>query len=179
MISLAQVAIMFVRHLRHYSILVIVVLRAGRLIITVMNEFYLKNAFIMARTRPNKPLIETDKPGGRPIKYWRTAKSAADYYKLGNQVIISYNVKGITKQAKGHYFRYATEREIKDYEEILRREASETNANKVPVGPEPIINIPAETIPEVVNKPEPNGETLSPFERLLQESKKKFKNNSD
>jgi hypothetical protein len=132
----------------------------------------------MAKIRQNKPIIETDKPGGKPIKYWRTAKAAAEFYKFGNQIGISYNVNGINQQVKGHYFRFATVKEIIDYEEILRRH-DKPNANPIPIEPEPIINIPAETIPEIVQKPELLDDTLSPFERLLQKSKKKFTENSD
>jgi hypothetical protein len=133
----------------------------------------------MARIRQNKPIIETDKPNGKPIKYWRTAKAAAEFYKFGNQIGISYNVNGITKQVKGHFFRFATVKEIVDYEEILRRQETVANANPIATEPAPLINIPAETIPDVVQKPEPQQDSLTPFERLLQKSKKKFNENSD
>lgn len=134
----------------------------------------------MARKNLNKPIVETDKPGGKTIKYWRSAKSAADFYGFSQQVIISYNVNGITKQAKGHYFRFATKQEIEDYEVILRRLAAAQSTDPAPIVPELTPEAtPIETIPEVVQKADNQTDAISPFDRLLQESKKKFTENSD
>lgn len=133
----------------------------------------------MARKPQNKPIVELDKPGGRIITYWRSAKAASEFFNI-NQVNISYNVNNITKQAKGHYFRFATKQEIEDYEKILRQAAAAPSAEAAPVEPTRLAdNTPVETIPEVVQKPEIQDDTLSPFARLLQNSKKKFNDNSD
>ena len=41
------------------------------------------------------------------------------------------------------------------------------------------IQMPVETIPEVIQSSDKQEDALSPFARLLQESKKKFNNNSN
>ena len=133
----------------------------------------------MARKNQNKPIVETDKPGGKVVMYWPSSKSAADHYKI-NQVNISYNINGITKQAKGHYFRYATPKETAAYEESIKRIDTAEAVPQEPAAPEVITPIiPVDIIPETVNKTELPPDSLTPFERMLQKSKEKFKENSD
>lgn len=132
----------------------------------------------MAKTNKAKPLVELDKPGGKVMAYWESAKAAADFYKFPNQVSISYNVNGTTKQARGHYFRYATDKETEAYQQAMQRIDAVTDPK--PVAPEPVKEIlPVEVIPEVVQKPDAHEDALSPFDKLLQKSKKNFNNNSD
>lgn len=125
----------------------------------------------------NKPIIEVDKPGGKPILYWPSAKEASEFYKI-NQVNISYNVNGVTKQAKGHYFRFATPKEIAAFEKITASIKPDIDLAPPVVKIFSEIQLPVETIPEVVQNADPQGDALSPFARLLQESKNKFENDS-
>jgi len=133
----------------------------------------------MANPNLKKPIIELNKPGGKPIAYWESSKAAADFYNL-SQVVISYNVNGKTRQAKGHYFRYATKKETEEYNNNLLRIDAADRAAALPVVEEPAkIDIPAEIIPDVVQKPEDQYDTLTPFEKMLQKSKNKLDNNSE
>lgn len=132
----------------------------------------------MAKSQ-KKPIIELDKPNGKPIAYWESSQKAANHYNI-NQVNISYNITGRQKQAKGHYFRFATPKEIDEYNKAMARIAAATKADD----PAPVVNKieqlpPAEVIPEAVQPTEEKENTLSPFELLLQKSKKKFNDNSN
>lgn len=130
----------------------------------------------------NKPIVELDKPNGKTINYFESAKKASDLYKI-NVVNISYNVNGITKQAKGHYFRFATATEIDFFTQIMQKLDSisqpQPSAEPAPVednlgsadGPTPVL-------PEAPDNNENQTNTTSAFARLLEESKKKFQNNS-
>lgn len=126
----------------------------------------------------NKPIVELDKPKGKAMKYWESAKKASDFYNI-NVVNISYNVNGTTKQAKGHYFRFATAEEIEQYSKINDQLDAPPSAEPAPiaeiddgpVGPTPVL-------PEVIQSDEIQDNTASAFARLLEESKKKFQNNS-
>lgn len=134
----------------------------------------------MAKNK-NKPIVELDKPNGKVKAFWNSAKEASEFYKI-HQVNISYNVNGKTKQAKGKYFRFATKKEIEIYQHIKEQilpvttpELNEPYTMPLPTGND----IPVEIIPE---KPQLNDNQLgyiSPFERMLQESKKKFNDNSE
>ena len=125
-----------------------------------------------------KPIVELDKPNGKVTKYWESTKDASLFYGI-HPVNISQNVTGCTKSAKGHYFRYATYREIADYNKIIAQT------------PDPIIDQPTTiddktantdapviTIPETIQPTEDQQDTTSNFARLLEESKKKFQKNS-
>ena len=68
----------------------------------------------------NKAIVELDKMGGKIIMYWPSAKAASVHYGI-NQVNICYNVKGRCKQAKGHFFRFATNEEIDQYKQLQYR----------------------------------------------------------
>ncbi len=126
-----------------------------------------------------KPIIELDKPNGKPIRYWESCQKAADYYRI-NQVNISYNISGRQKQAKGHYFRLATAKEIEEYKIAMARIDAAINAEPAPVVVNEIEQLPpAEIIPDVVQYSENQGQPLSPFEEMLQKSKKKFNENSN
>lgn len=133
----------------------------------------------MANKNLCKPIIELDKPNGKPVAYWGSSKEAAEHYGIG-QVNISYNINNITKQAKGHYFRYATKQETAAYNASVARIDAVQNIQSAPVAPvapiTPTPVLPVETIPEVVHKP---SDTLTPFQRMVQESKKKFNENSE
>lgn len=125
----------------------------------------------------NKPLIELDKPNGKIKQYWHSAKAASDFYNI-NVVNISYNVNGITKQAKGHYFRFATPNEIEQFSKIADQIEEAPSADPAPV--DDINDIPASPAPvieETVQPDEIQENMISPFARLLEESKKKFQNN--
>lgn len=124
-----------------------------------------------------KPIVELDKPGGKVIKYWESAKKASEAYNI-SQVMISYNVTGKLKQANKHYFRFANPREIEQYTNI--KNSLETPITvATPVVAENTIQIePGEIIPEVVKRNENHNDTLTPFEQLLENSKKKLKDNS-
>lgn len=112
------------------------------------------------------------------MAYWESAKAAAEFYKFSNQVVISYNVNGITKQAKGHYFRYASAKETDVYQKAMRR--IDAIAVPAPVVTAPIADsFPVDTIPELAQKPDDQGGALSLFDRLLQKSKKNFNENSE
>lgn len=131
----------------------------------------------MANKHQKKPIVETDKPGGKVKKYWESAVQAAAFYNI-SQVIISYNVRGTTKQAKGHYFRFATAKEIEQFQRIIG-DIDNKIADMVPV--EPVIipnNIPVDIIPETVKSDDDQNDTLSNFERLLEAGKKKLIDNS-
>lgn len=132
----------------------------------------------MEKYSRKKPIVELDKPGGKIKKYWESAKQAADAYNM-NQVIISYNVRGTTKQAKGHYFRFATKKEVEQYSNIINIIDEEIITDTTPIVTDSEnSNIPVETIPEVVNRDENQVNTLSPFEQLLEASKNKLTENS-
>ncbi len=119
-----------------------------------------------------------DKPKGKTIKYWESARKASDYYNI-NVVNISYNVNGTTKQAKGHYFRFATDEEIDQYSKINDQleappsvgAAPVVEADNAPISPAPVLQEP-------IQSNEGQDNTTSAFARLLEESKKKFQNNS-
>jgi hypothetical protein len=125
-----------------------------------------------------KPIIELDKAGGKPLAYWPSAKDASAYYNI-HQVNICYNVNGATKQAKGHYFRFATPKEIASYEIIQATIKPETAESAPLVENIPNPNIPVETIPESVQSADNQDDALSPFALLLQKSKNNFNKNSD
>lgn len=131
----------------------------------------------MARKINKKPIVELEKPGGKVKKYWESARLAADAYKIST-VIICYNVKGTTSQAKGHYFRYATSIEIEQYTQIINS-ITTSSTDSIPVEP---ITVPTnenvDTIPEVVKREENQIDTLTPFERLLEAGKNKLMDNS-
>lgn len=132
----------------------------------------------MARHQKNKPIVELDKPYGKVIKFWDSAKAASLMYNI-SQVVISYNVNDFTKQAKGHYFRFATSKEIQAYKVTIAKIDSEKSAE--PTQKEETIqipNLPVEIIPEVVQSGENQINTLSPFYRLLEAGKKKLNENS-
>jgi len=133
----------------------------------------------MAKNK-NKPIVELNKPKGKVVAYWESAKEASEFHKI-NQVNISYNVNGITKQAKGHYFRFATPAEIAMYRQI-KDKLKPNEPEKSVEGPAvPLLTsppTPADIIPEVVKKTEPLGETPSVFEQMLKKYKKKFNDNS-
>lgn len=125
-----------------------------------------------------KPLIETDKPNGRIKQYWKSAKEAGLYYNI-NVVNISMNVTGNTKQAKGHYFRYATQDEIEQYSKIVDYTCTEKSVEPAPIDDNSEISLsPAPILPELRQLDEIQSDTLSPFARLLEEGRKKIKNNS-
>ncbi len=170
---------MYVRHLLHFNTQAGVAPHAGRLIIIVTNQFYHQNVYTMAQSQ-KKPIIELDKPNGKPIAYWESSLKAAKHYNI-NQVNISYNITGRQKQAKGHYFRFATPKEIDEYNKAMARIAEATkDADPVPVAVNKTEQLPpAEVIPEAVVPSENKENTLSPFELLLQNSKKKFNGNSN
>lgn len=132
----------------------------------------------MANKNLRKPIVELDKPKGKIIKYWESARQAADAYKF-TQVIISYNVNGKTKQAKGHYFRFATSIEIEQYSKIVNIIDTPIIADATPIAPHiEDFNVPVEVIPETVNKSENQDNMLTPFQRLLEAGKKKLTDNS-
>lgn len=131
----------------------------------------------MAYADKRKPIIELDKPNGKIKQYWPSAKDAAEFYGF-NVVIISYNVNKRTKQAKGHYFRFATPEEIEIYKNIQISVVE----NDIKVAPEPApAFIPPDIPVEVISAPDPNEQPLneSAFEKMLKESKKKFNENSE
>lgn len=130
----------------------------------------------MARKTNKKAIVELDKPGGKIIKYWESGAQAAEAYGM-NRVIISYNVHGTTTQAKGHYFRFATPKEIEQYAQIIIA-IEPKSVEPIPV--EPILTSssePAEVIPEVVKPNENQSDARTPFERLLEAGKKKLMDN--
>lgn len=132
----------------------------------------------MGRNR-NKPLIELDKPRGKVRAYWASARAASDHYGI-NVVNISQNVNGVTRQAKGHYFRYATPAEIEQYTEILKKsDKQEPVTTPVTEVNEEENHGPASTLPDVIEATEDQSNSQSAFARLLEESKKKFKSNSE
>lgn len=128
-------------------------------------------------TKRNKPIVELDKPNGKVVAYWESGKKACEAYNLQPHNI-SYNVKGITKQAKGHYFRYATISEIEQYSRIA---IALDIKNTVPTTVEPVLSTEkdqVEIIPEIVISDENQINTLSNFERILLAGKKKLIDNS-
>lgn len=132
----------------------------------------------MANPYLKKPIIELDKPGGNFLRYWESSKAASDFYNI-SQVVISYNINKKTKQAKGHYFRYATQKEIEGYGAVKARIEVSENTQPAPI--EPVFtppDLPAATLPESPQVNEEHDNTESAFTRLLQESKKKFNENS-
>lgn len=132
----------------------------------------------MANRKQNKPIIELDKPSGKVIKYWNSAKAAAEFYKM-TVVSISYNVNGINRQAKGHYFRFATAKEIEAYANALVRIDNAINVEPTPKEVElDLPTLPVEIIPEHIQPTEDQQNTLSPFYRLLEAGKKKLNENS-
>jgi hypothetical protein len=135
----------------------------------------------MANKNLKKPIVELDRPNGKPVAFWDSSKAAAEFYQM-TPVSISYNINGKTKQAKGHYFRYATKKEIESYVQGMAKiEAaiSAKNAETAQALEQNLIALPVETIPESVQKPDTHADTLSPFDRLLQGCKKKFNDNSE
>lgn len=125
----------------------------------------------------NKPIVELDKPNGKAINYFESAKKASDLYKI-NVVNISYNVNGITKQAKGHYFRFATATEIEFFNKIVETLEALPSAEPAPVDViEETTEGPTPVILEASEDNETQENTTSAFARLLEESKKKFQNN--
>lgn len=169
-------ASLYARLLLRYSDLVTAITPKDLLTTTAIEGFYHLNAFIMGK-KLSKPLIEMDKPKGKVIKYWESAKAAGEYYNI-NVVNISYNVNGTTKQAKGHYFRFATPKEIEQYSKIIEQIEEPISVDPAPVDDKNDMPAgPASVIPEVVQPDELQEDTLSPFARLLEESKKKFQNN--
>jgi predicted carbohydrate-binding protein with CBM5 and CBM33 domain len=133
----------------------------------------------MAKKIAVKPLIEMDKPHkGKVLRYWQSAKAAAAYYNI-NVVNISQNVTGQTHQAKGHYFRYATAKEIEDFSKIVEHieepksviQPAIDDINDIPESPTPVI-------PEAPQADDDQRDTASNFARLLEEAKKKIKYNS-
>lgn len=133
----------------------------------------------MPRKRMNKPIVELDKPKGKIKAYWESAKAAGAHYGI-NVVNISYNCTGQTHQAKGHYFRFATPAEIEQYKKLdnLLEEVENVVEQTITDEKIDIPNGPAPTLPEIIEPDEIQKDTLSPFARLLEESKKKFKDNS-
>lgn len=113
------------------------------------------------------------------LRYWESAKAASVFYGI-NVVNISLNCTGQTRQAKGHYFRFATPAEIELYKKLdaLLEELEKVAETKIDDDKNATPNGPAPTLPEVVEPDEIQSNTLSPFARLLEESKKKFNNNS-
>lgn len=132
----------------------------------------------MAKFDRRKPIVELDRPGGKVMAYWHSAKDASEFYNI-HTVNISYNVNGKTKQALGRYFRFATPKEIRSHNEIMANMKPETTeAAPLDVKPqEP--QTPVDTIPEAIQTTDKQDDTLSPFARLLQESKKRFNKNSN
>lgn len=128
----------------------------------------------------NKPIVELDKPKGKIKLYWDSAKSAGDFYGI-NVVNISLNCTGQTKQAKGHYFRFATPAEIEVYKSLnsLLEEVEATPKTEITDDKHEAPNGPAPTLPDIIEPNENQNDALSPFARLLEESKKKFNNNSN
>lgn len=125
-----------------------------------------------------KPIVELDKPGGKIIQYWECAKQASKFYNI-SQVMISYNVNGKLQQAKGHYFRFANAKEIDQYTNIVSSIEKPIITDSAPVVVENTFqNIPAEIIPDVVKRNENHANALTPFEQMLENSKKKLKDNS-
>lgn len=124
-----------------------------------------------------KPIVELD-VDGKIIAFWESAKNASDYYQNITVVSISYNVTGVTRQAKGHYFRFATPLEIKTYRDVQGL-IKEPIAEEKPIQNLEIPELPVETIPNVIQKNENQVDVISPYDRLLQKSKKKFNNNSE
>jgi ferritin-like protein len=124
-----------------------------------------------------KPLIETDKPNGKIKQYWNSAREAGEFYNI-NVVNISMNVTGNTKQAKGHFFRYATKEEIEQYSKIVDYTYTQTSVEPTPIDDNNDISLsPAPILPESIQFDEIQPDALSPFARLLEEGKKKIKNN--
>lgn len=122
-----------------------------------------------------KPLVELNEPDGTVRMYWPSAKEAASYYGM-SQVNISYNANGICHQAKGHYFRFATLEETAQYRLLYEL------LNKIPDQPTPpseTIDIPAENIAAPADTISNEDGELSFFEKMLQQSKNKFNNNSE
>ncbi len=116
-------------------------------------------------------------PNGKIKQYWHSAKAASDFYNI-NVVNISYNVNGITKQAKGHYFRFATQQEIEQYSKIAETIAPPISTDPAPIDDNSAISVsPAPVIEETVQPDEQQENITSPFARLLEKSKKKFQNN--
>jgi hypothetical protein len=122
-----------------------------------------------------KPLVELEGPNGSVKAFWPSAKAASEHYGI-HQVNISYNVNGITKQAKGHYFRFATTEEIINYQNLLDNIDQDVIAQPDPVTH---IEIPEEHIEAPADLPPHEDGSLSPFEKLLQKSKNIFKENSE
>lgn len=131
----------------------------------------------MANHNLKKPIIELYKDG-KYKAYWSCAKEASEFYNI-SQVVISYNVNGRTKQSKGHFFRFATNAEIKTYSQISNRINSAESTQASPIEQEfTPPSIPAEIIPDTPQEFIKQENTISPFTRLLQKSKKKFNDNS-
>lgn len=130
----------------------------------------------MAKKNRNKPVVELEKTTGKIIKYFESAKSAADTYNI-SPVYISYNVKGVIKHAKGHVFRFATQQEIRTFEKLYQQVVQEeTQTSELPSVTTQ--NEPVETIPERVDKDANEIDTTSNFQRLLETGKKKLIDNS-
>ena len=133
----------------------------------------------MARPK-NKPIVELDKPNGKVIKYFISSKDAADFYNM-NQANISYNINKKYHQAKGHYFRLANSKEIADYnmvEKKLRKEDNTNNQPKITTITIPS-TMPVEVIPERPEDTDNQRDEKSPFDRLLDNYKNKFNNNTE
>lgn len=118
-----------------------------------------------------KPLVELESPGGKIKMYWPSGQEAANFYGI-SQVLISLCLKGRAKHAKKKYFRYATEQEIQSYRDVTQRiERTSQPVEETTKATEEPPNITVETIPETVERP---GDSLTPFDRLLQKAKEKF-----
>lgn len=134
----------------------------------------------MANKYLNKPIVELEKPGGKIKAFWKSAKEASEFHNI-HPVNISYNVNGKTKQAKGKYFRFATKKEIEAYL-LIQKEISpvepEKSALPIPI-PLPDTNLPVDIIPENPQSGDNQIGYVSPFEKMLQDYKKKFNENSE
>lgn len=122
-----------------------------------------------------KPLVELDGPNGKVKQYWESGRAAAAFYNI-SPVYISQQLKGRISNAKKHYFRYATDAEVKAYVSVVQRIAQEPPPVEMPeAAPETLPpDLPAEVIPDKIEQAQ-EEEQLTPFDRLIKKGKEKFK----
>lgn len=133
-----------------------------------------------------KPIVEFEIADGKEkiVHFFESTRQAYEFYLDADpplqiwQSLISDCLRGRVKWAKKHRFRYATEKEIRIYqnsleaiEKRLQKEVEEKITPNYDDWLEPTMNSqPADIIAANPNKPV-TEEELSPFERMLKEKR--------